>query len=102
MIRRPPRSTLFPYTTLFRSTAAPAGEMSSVETLSPSLRRTDASSAGATGSPRGTGLMLRSEEDTAELHSPPQLLCRLLPEKKKTRTFLRSVIERTHLRVPVA
>src|SRR5213593_1046475 len=40
------------------STAAPAGEMSSVETLSPSLRRTDASSAGATGSPSGTGLML--------------------------------------------
>src|SRR5256885_9609703 len=74
MIRRPPRSTLFPYTTLFRSEAAaergernaPAGEPCQ-RLLHP---------AGSTGP--------RSEEHTSELQSPCNLVCRLLLEKKKT------------------
>src|SRR2546422_10310308 len=71
MIRRPPRSTLFPYTTLFRSTLAPGGTP-------------------AGGSP-SQGLWLndrrgrsgRSEEHTSELQSRLHLVCRLLLEKKK-------------------
>src|SRR2546430_13657816 len=65
MIRRPPRSTLFPYTTLFRSCAA-AGP-----SLRPTRRR------GATRFPP------RSEEHTSELQSQSNLVCRLLLEKKK-------------------
>src|SRR5258708_10325829 len=73
MIRRPPRSTLFPYTTLFRSPALPAG------------RPNDAShptetSCGATPISFATP---RSEEHTSELQSPDHLVCRLLLEKKK-------------------
>src|SRR5437867_9128443 len=68
MIRRPPRSTLFPYTTLFRSPAA--------RPASPGAPRRD-----RTGAP---GLTLtRSEEHTSELQSPYDLVCRLLLEKKK-------------------
>src|SRR5256885_9481128 len=74
MIRRPPRSTLFPYTTLFRSrhvapeavSAAPGAQLSS------SFCAINRSSA-----------MLRSEEHTSELQSPCNLVCRLLLEKKK-------------------
>src|SRR5713226_9827106 len=65
MIRRPPRSTLFPYTTLFRS--------------SPARRRWRGSDRSASvASPR-----TRSEEHTSELQSPVHLVCRLLLEKKK-------------------
>src|SRR2546425_7955460 len=73
MIRRPPRSTLFPYTTLFRS---PGGV---VETRS---RR---AIPGATGpvEPSRDGLCERSEEHTSELQSLAYLVCRLLLEKKK-------------------
>src|SRR6202048_3202182 len=69
MIRRPPRSTLFPYTTLFRS-----------EHLG-SAGRADAG--GAT--PRLIGRQLRSEEHTSELQSRVDLVCRLLLEKKQSR-----------------
>src|SRR6266581_6759551 len=65
MIRRPPRSTLFPYTTLFRSSVAP----SSCRGLSRGRRRPSAHR--------------RSEEHTSELQSPVHLVCRLLLEKKK-------------------
>src|SRR5688572_30978293 len=71
MIRRPPRSTLFPYTTLFRS--APRGHV---------WWPADASSRGH----RRTG---RSEEHTSELQSQSNLVCRLLLEKKKSNTFAR-------------
>src|SRR5258708_24275271 len=74
MIRRPPRSTLFPYTTLFRSflfggdggqnRGAPAGEK----------RR---------GQHQQSAEQIRSEEHTSELQSPDHLVCRLLLEKKK-------------------
>src|SRR5947208_7658897 len=70
MIRRPPRSTLFPYTTLFRS----AGTLTP-ETLTPEPGQTEAAiPATANG---------RSEEHTSELQSPDHLVCRLLLEKKK-------------------
>src|SRR2546427_3301140 len=76
MIRRPPRSTLFPYTTLFRSRSDP-------ERLRPALGPADAS-----GIARLPGLLLhrrgRSEEHTSELQSQSNLVCRLLLEKKNT------------------
>src|SRR4051794_41255722 len=82
MIRRPPRSTLFPYTTLFRSVGPPAaGRPVRVEVRplpdGPALPAPD----------RGTPLRRpahrqRSEEHTSELQSPVHLVCRLLLEKK--------------------
>src|SRR2546430_9856326 len=68
MIRRPPRSTLFPYTTLFRSRVA--GRRG---------RRPERRGAVARGATRGR----RSEEHTSELQSQSNLVCRLLLEKKK-------------------
>src|SRR5256885_8560832 len=68
MIRRPPRSTLFPYTTLFRSRSAPA-----------STARCSASSPDTS---RSCSPGRRSEEHTSELQSPCNLVCRLLLEKK--------------------
>src|SRR5215813_14858681 len=73
MIRRPPRSTLFPYTTLFRS-ARPA----------PTRRRTARAPARWPAAPRPGRSRSRSEEHTSELQSRPHLVCRLLLEKKKT------------------
>src|SRR2546422_10254052 len=79
MIRRPPRSTLFPYTTLFRSgvvlQAGPAGELCAPVRA---LR-----GAGAGGRGRLPRLGGRSEEHTSELQSRLHLVCRLLLEKKK-------------------
>src|SRR3712207_7454841 len=98
MIRRPPRSTLFPYTTLFRSIGLRAAggnaaiapviraldeaavEVGSVEVESPSL---DDVFLAVTG---------RSEEHTSELQSRQYLVCRLLLEKKKLRIVSRFVI----------
>src|SRR2546426_2984622 len=74
MIRRPPRSTLFPYTTLFRSTKI---GLSQPAFLNPS--RTRRTSSGLSSARR-----TRSEEHTSELQSPCNLVCRLLLEKKKT------------------
>src|SRR5947208_10257023 len=71
MIRRPPRSTLFPYTTLFRSSAT--------SRLCP---RTGPS-AGTSRRRSGKAYPHRSEEHTSELQSPDHLVCRLLLEKKK-------------------
>src|SRR5690349_22153421 len=75
MIRRPPRSTLFPYTTLFRST-------------SPRCGSTSGSGRAPWASPSRTH---RSEEHTSELQSRRDLVCRLLLEKKKKQT--------THLQI---
>src|SRR5256885_5589390 len=74
MIRRPPRSTLFPYTTLFRSVSITVDG----KTLSRVLRVERASGTGA-----GASFAFRSEEHTSELQSPCNLVCRLLLEKKK-------------------
>src|SRR4051794_41636958 len=88
MIRRPPRSTLFPYTTLFRS---PADALSaSLAILSTIFLRRQPSLSGFLQKPRKyVGLVavrkekVRSEEHTSELQSPVHLVCRLLLEKKK-------------------
>src|SRR5258708_9923601 len=85
MIRRPPRSTLFPYTTLFRSARLAFSVLTAVD---PEILILD--EALATGD-AGFALKckaflrkLRSEEHTSELQSPDHLVCRLLLEKKKT------------------
>src|SRR3989442_4191630 len=83
MIRRPPRSTLFPYTTLFRS-SPPAYlqypfvtlHLKSIEFMAPSLR---------------------SEEHTSELQSRPHLVCRLLLEKKKSKYPAQAAVEIANL-----
>src|SRR5258708_22260656 len=79
MIRRPPRSTLFPYTTLFRSLAA------QIEPIPPShcsvLRFTSSSCSFSVG-------QARWEEHTSELQSPDHLVCRLLLEKKNTDSYI--------------
>src|SRR2546426_3042890 len=84
MIRRPPRSTLFPYTTLFRSHFV-AHPCRAAETRVGSRRR-EAGLAGDRRVPRrhrAVHLESRSEEHTSELQSPCNLVCRLLLEKKK-------------------
>src|SRR2546427_4944748 len=80
MIRRPPRSTLFPYTTLFRSRWI--GRSRSTPGLHPRscLTRSSARCDRRTSRPRGG---TRSEEHTSELQSQSNLVCRLLLEKKK-------------------
>src|SRR2546430_9840462 len=82
MIRRPPRSTLFPYTTLFRSQRQfgirPADRTGNVNPV-PLLPLIQTRPNGR----RGTGFTLRSEEHTSELQSQSNLVCRLLLEKKK-------------------
>src|SRR5260370_4032959 len=94
MIRRPPRSTLFPYTTLFRSKVGKAGPKSqprwtshhywgcALSTLSGSLR-SDPQMKAKVGSYRSQVRDWRSEEHTSELQSHLNLVCRLLLEKKK-------------------
>src|SRR5256885_10248974 len=82
MIRRPPRSTLFPYTTLFRSN-----------------QRLDLAQAPVplAAVPPGTVFgQFRSEEHTSELQSPCNLVCRLLLEKKKTYVFPYKLSTRRH------
>src|SRR2546428_9567721 len=75
MIRRPPRSTLFPYTTLFRSLwMTPFGLP-----VVPDVNAMRITSFG----PRGAGRAVRSEEHTSELQSRSDIVCRLLLEKKK-------------------
>src|SRR5436309_9965786 len=90
MTRRPPRSTLFPYTTLFRSAArrtaptartrrGPRAEPSRLRPARPLWRRSRLAS---------RSLLLRSEEHTSELQSRENLVCRLLLEKKNIITLL--------------
>src|SRR2546429_2553802 len=76
MIRRPPRSTLFPYTTLFRSAHFEPGRAARL--VPPGADRNH-----RTDHLRGTHRALRSEEHTSELQSRLHLVCRLLLEKKK-------------------
>src|SRR5438876_7785980 len=82
MIRRPPRSTLFPYTTLFRSSSRIVSP--TVDSLREAARRRAV---------RASLLTLRrSEEHTSELQSPVHLVCRLLLEKKKTYLLLTNTL----------
>src|SRR2546430_7593896 len=94
MIRRPPRSTLFPYTTLFRSVPPAAVARAPARHGPPrapaSARGTpgNAGSAAARSAPEGRpGAGARSEEHTSELQSQSNLVCRLLLEKKKVMTM---------------
>src|SRR5438876_1223454 len=84
MLRQPPRSTLFPYTTLFRSAV---------------LQLLAARADRCGGRDRAAGLeparFRRSEEHTSELQSPIHLVCRLLLEKKNSRRFLSSSVPRS-------
>src|SRR5690348_17953398 len=100
MLRRPPRSTLFPYTTLFRSastTLAPGAGPGSVSTSGCSRRSPrPAGPHGGAASCSSSALWCwrrRSEEHTSELQSPVHLVCRLLLEKKKK---LHNTVEQYH------
>src|SRR3712207_8879509 len=84
MIRRPPRSTLFPYTTLFRSRAAQRAGIPVLLDATSAIGRVDLSASDGWS-------VLRSEEHTSELQSRQYLVCRLLLEKNKTSPSLRLV-----------
>src|SRR2546430_9533243 len=86
MIRRPPRSTLFPYTTLFRSTPGDSFRIRRTVTI-PSCPGMKMSVIRAS----------RSEEHTSELQSQSNLVCRLLLEKKNKQTSLNKVLTIAHV-----
>src|SRR5258708_18819389 len=94
MIRRPPRSTLFPYTTLFRSGRPFQNHRGSIfpNPVSPLFT--------GLGRHRKGGKLgwgrLRSEEHTSELQSPDHLVCRLLLEKKNILTIIHSILTSVH------
>src|SRR5256885_7623438 len=101
MIRRPPRSTLFPYTTLFRSVCGGGTARGGV----PGRARTGGDRAAPLASSRDPQ---RSEEHTSELQSPCNLVCRLLLEKKKKKkknikitlsTLYKYILIRIHARI---
>src|SRR5258708_24857956 len=84
MIRRPPRSTLFPYTTLFRSLLAELREVADLVSHAAFVAAHSDRARLARIARRHEGGM-RSEEHTSELQSPDHLVCRLLLEKKKNK-----------------
>src|SRR2546429_6161806 len=93
MIRRPPRSTLFPYTTLFRSTDPARGWLPDLDHLRSLVGpATRALVVIDPNNPTGAAYPtdVRSEEHTSELQSRLHLVCRLLLEKKKNEPLLRS------------
>src|SRR3712207_7449020 len=91
MIRRPPRSTLFPYTTLFRSRKACISQKEKIYILT--------ATSGDTGKAALEGFKNRSEEHTSELQSRQYLVCRLLLEKKNIHDPRFNII-RAHLYTP--
>src|SRR5438046_6911158 len=88
MLRRPPRSTLFPYTTLFRSRLHPRSTHLRAQRLRVRVRRLGENLRGvrSEGGSRQIDSLARSEEHTSELQSLTNLVCRLLLEKKKANT----------------
>src|SRR5258707_5662910 len=92
MIRRPPRSTLFPYTTLFRSRHHPRFELQGAAGRLVSSEPVDH------GRERRGDPGARSEEHTSELQSRQYLVCRLLLEKKKKKRYIRSADRATNAR----
>src|SRR5688572_31126222 len=96
MIRRPPRSTLFPYTTLFRSPCVRA--VRSTTTNNDCSLRGLAASRGAIDAAFCASIKSRrSEEHTSELQSQSNLVCRLLLEKKKKHDQQKKSIQVTHI-----
>src|SRR5690554_7732742 len=102
MIRPPPRSTLFPYTTLFRSQCKEEGdhhllpfrlELAGLACVIHGKARRQCASGDVIHNPQGFAQLYtrpgRSEEHTSELQSRPHLVCRLLLEKKKTKNIIR-------------
>src|SRR2546426_7033501 len=102
MIRRPPRSTLFPYTTLFRSLAVPvalrgaAAQLRLDEPVEVTVQH------GVDVAHLHAGADGRSEEHTSELQSPCNLVCRLLLEKKKESSFTQSKVGQGRMDIAVA
>src|SRR3712207_8328004 len=101
MIRRPPRSTLFPYTTLFRSFGT--GTHETTRMILAQLLKTSLEGKRVLDCGCGTGILGiaasklgRSEEHTSELQSRQYLVCRLLLEKKTTTTKLCLTLMQTH------
>src|SRR3712207_7519056 len=92
MIRRPPRSTLFPYTTLFRSCCSEAAlaELMSPRAERPQISRGLQPQDITSGARWSAHIPARSEEHTSELQSRQYLVCRLLLEKKKKQTRMKS------------
>src|SRR5687768_17829925 len=97
MIRRPPRSTLFPYTTLFRSAVQRTGSggLHCLYQWCPEapVRNSDSGIAEHIDVRGEGGYIIRSEEHTSELQSRLHLVCRLLLEKKKNEDLLNRVCE---------
>src|SRR2546426_2839091 len=101
MIRRPPRSTLFPYTTLFRSIGPSAAGNHGLH-VAGTIGASGNNGTGGTGVNWTVQIRPRSEEHTSELQSPCNLVCRLLLEKKKHEIEVHlsgdvQVVSRTHL-----
>src|SRR5689334_24167933 len=90
MIRRPPRSTLFPYTTLFRSAQPAAPDTTQEHQLRAEALRLPPRQARQLGAPD------RSEEHTSELQSQFHLVCRLLLEKKKKKKKTNHILHKTN------
>src|SRR2546422_3349378 len=95
MIRRPPRSTLFPYTTLFRSRDLPPRlGFREVRHVRIDHAWRDCIHANALGPEHGRPVLDRSEEHTSELQSRLHLVCRLLLEKKKKKITIKHIMSR--------
>src|SRR3712207_7195584 len=102
MIRRPPRSTLFPYTTLFRSTTSGIRNAPPISTSWPRETMTSRPSAATASSTAAAQLLtaiaasapVRSEEHTSELQSRQYLVCRLLLEKKNRQPQVLALLNR--------
>src|SRR2546427_5145143 len=98
MIRRPPRSTLFPYTTLFRSRSPSGDKCRKCRFAARWLGECEVQLlVASSGSPtKQPAIALRSEEHTSELQSQSNLVCRLLLEKKKKNTKNKRFITMEH------
>src|SRR5256885_6465689 len=96
MIRRPPRSTLFPYTTLFRSGHGERrerhAETGTGRFVHLAIDQTDPGARFQNGKAVRAPFQVRSEEHTSELQSPCNLVCRLLLEKKKNTTLTATAV----------
>src|SRR5690349_23166536 len=97
MIRRPPRSTLFPYTTLFRSVSPQMGSSLIIVVFAVVVIGGMGSIMGAILTGFGLGVIERSEEHTSELQSRRDLVCRLLLEKKKKKNRYAIITRSSHI-----